>query len=218
IEPMDGHARRRLLDDGPEIRILPAIVRQQARVEIQESQARGCDRFLGQQMGPPRAYPELELVARKYRSQAIVVAFADDMRVLRRHSQRLADLAVQAILIGGVQEQACRPFAGSPKKRRDLEADLSSRQQSEVHVSALSARSCGSGMSVAKRPFHLAMPRICAVISARMFHGNTTTTSGFRSKISSGANTGTRTPGMKRPCLWGLRSTVYSMISVPIPQ
>src|SRR5690242_17861629 len=74
------------------------------------------------------------------------------------------------------------------------------------------------GIGTMNCPPQARMPSICFMISSLRFHGRIRTKSGFTSQIFSGGNTGICVPGRKRPCLYGLRSTVNSRRSVRIPQ
>src|SRR5690606_25619849 len=76
-------------------------------------------------------------------------------------------------------------------------------------------RTVGNGNT--SRPPHCPMWASWAVSSASRFHGNTTTTSGRSASMRSGAWIGILVPGVNFPCLYGLRSTVYSSRSGRIP-
>ena len=77
---------------------------------------------------------------------------------------------------------------------------------------------CGVGSGKTSWPPQSAMYGKLLVSSVSRFQGSASTTSGRSLSIWAGSWIGMRVPGVKRPCLYGLRSTVYSSRSLRIPQ
>src|SRR5262245_23124492 len=76
----------------------------------------------------------------------------------------------------------------------------------------------GAGTGTMNAPPRRRYASCCSMISSAMFQGSSSVKSGIASRSASGARIGRRTPGISRPCLCGLRSTVNSSRSGPTPQ
>src|SRR5262249_14642547 len=125
--------------------------------------------------------------------------------------------AERGVVLHDVPED--RPRPDRDHRLRQQRIGLACTQgQATAEEDDLHEITCAAGIGTTSCAPHSCVYASCSAISRCRFHGRMTITSGCVSASRSGGCTGMCVPGRNIPCLPGLRSTVYSIRSVRMPQ